>query len=317
MRRLVVGLFAAIGLVTVLTVGAGIALVTVADSGKPTPPSRMVLEVDWRRLPEETAPSGRLSLDILTPQPPTLSQTAALLRRAARDPRVTGLIATLGDSEPGLASVQELRDALAAFRAAGKFAVAYSESFDEGPGGLQNYYLATAFDSIWLQPSGDFGVVGLAAQVPFLKGAMDRLGVRVEGGRRMEYKTAPNSFTESGLTPAHRENLQQLLDGLYGLVTDDIAASRKIAAAEVRGLIDRAPLAAPEALAARLVDATYYRDEARAEILKRAGAGAELFELSDYGAAMRDERPAGDTIALIVASGTILSSEPDDNPLQS
>jgi protease-4 len=317
MRRFVVGLFAVIGLLTVLAIGAGVALVSVADGGRPTPPARLVLEIDWRRLPEETAQSGRLGLNLLAPPPPSLSQTAALLRRAARDPRVGGLVATLGEHAPGIASVQELREAVAAFRAAGKFAVAYSESFDEGPGGLQNYYLATAFDTIWVQPSGDFGVVGLAAQVPFLKGALDRIGVRFEGGRRMEYKTAPNSVTEAGLTPAHRENLQFLLDGLYEQVVEDIAAARGIAATAVRALIDRAPLPAPEALQAKLIDAVYYRDEARAEILKRAGGGAELFELSDYAAAKSDAPPAGETIALIVASGTILSSDPDDSPLQS
>ncbi|MCW5747974.1 MAG: signal peptide peptidase SppA [Alphaproteobacteria bacterium] len=315
MRRFVVGLLAVVGFVTLLIVGGGVALYVTADSGHPKPPARIVLEVDWRDLPQETSRGGGFGLGMFAPQPPTLSQTAELLRRAAKDPRVAGMIATLGGDVPGIASVQELRDAIAAFRAAGKFAVAYTESFDEGSSGLQNYYLATAFEKIWVQPSGDFGVVGLAAQVPFLKGALDKVGVRVEGGRRMEYKTAPNSFTETGFTPAHRENLQQLLDGLFDLVSADIARARGLTTADLRRLIDRAPLSAPEALQAKLIDATYYRDEARVEILLRAGDGADLFALADYGALGRDESPAGDSIALVVATGTIVSGDADDGPL--
>ncbi|HKV00092.1 MAG TPA: signal peptide peptidase SppA [Vineibacter sp.] len=316
MRRFVIGLLAVVGFFTLLGVGGAVLVFSMAGSGRPTPPERIVLEIDWRRLPQETAAGGGLDLALLAPQKPTLSQTVTLLQRAAKDPRVVGLIATLGDDAPGYASVQELRDAIAAFRAAGKFAIAFTESFDEGSSGLQNYYLATAFEKVWLQPSGDFGVVGLAAQVPFLKGALDKLGVRAEGGQRMEYKSAPESFTAAGMTPAHRENMQQLLDGLYELVTADVATARKISVADVRGLIDRAPLSAQEALQAKLVDKTLYRDEARVEALLQAGEHADVFALEDYAELDKSQPPAGDTIALVVASGTIVSGDPDDNPLQ-
>lgn len=316
MRRIVVGLLAVIGFFTLLGFGGAVLVFSMAGQGRPTPPERIVLEVDWRQLPQEIATGGGLDLTLLAPQKPTLSQTVALLQRAAKDPRVVGLIATLGDDSPGFASVQELRDAIAAFRAAGKFAIAHTESFDEGRGGLQNYYLATAFEKVWLQPSGDFGVVGLAAQVPFLKGALDKLGVRTEGGRRMEYKTAPDSFTQAGMSTPFRENMQQLLDGLHELVSADIAKARNISAADVRSLIDRAPLSAQEALQAKLVDKILYRDEARVEVLLQAGERADVFPIEDYAALDKSEPPAGDTIALIVATGTIVSGDPDDSPLQ-
>jgi protease-4 len=317
MRRFVVGLLAVIGFFTLLGIGGAILVFSVVSPGRPTPPERIVLDVDWRQLPQETAAGGGLGFGLFAAQQPSLSQTVALLQRAAKDPRVTGLVATLGDDSPGVASVQELRDAIAAFRASGKFAIAFTESFDEGPSGLQNYYLATAFEKIWVQPTGDFGVVGLAAQVPFLKGALDRIGVRVEGGRRMEYKTAPNSFTEAGMTPAQRENLQQLLDGLHELVTADIATARSVPVSEVRGLIDRAPLSAQEALQAKLIDRILYRDEARVEALLQAGEHADIFPVSDYAALGKSAAPADDTVALIVATGTIVSEAPDDGPLQS
>ena len=99
------------------------------------------------------------------------------IETAAGDPRVKGLLARVGDDELGLGKIQELRDAVAAFRAKGKFAVAFADSFGEFGPGTRPYYLATAFDEIWLQPMGNVGLTGLYAEVPFFKGTLDLLGV--------------------------------------------------------------------------------------------------------------------------------------------
>ena len=70
-----------------------------------------------------------------------------------------------------------------------------------GSGGTHfaDYYLASALEQIWLQPSGGFAVAGLAIETPFLKDGLDKLGVQVEGGKRYEYKSAPDTFTETRL----------------------------------------------------------------------------------------------------------------------
>jgi protease-4 len=79
------------------------------------------------------------------------------LERGAADDRIVGLVARVGSGPMGLARIQELRDAVIAFRAQKKTAIAYSETFGEAGPGNGAYYLATAFDEIWLQPSGDVG----------------------------------------------------------------------------------------------------------------------------------------------------------------
>jgi protease-4 len=119
------------------------------------------------------------------------------------------------------------------------------------------------------------------------------------------------------MTAAHRENLQQLLDGIYDLVVTDIAKARGIQAADVRAVIDRAPLSAPEAVEARMIDKALYRDEARVAVLVQAGDHADFFPIAAYAGSARDSQPAGDIIALIVATGTIVSGDADDGPLQS
>ncbi|MBX3501858.1 MAG: signal peptide peptidase SppA [Alphaproteobacteria bacterium] len=312
MRRFIVGLLAIIGFITILGVGGLVLLGSVMGDSRPAISDRTVLKLDWRRLPGEEGAGGG---GLFGPRGATLAQTVDALRHAAADQRVIGLVATLSGGGPGIASVQELREAIAFFRAAGKFAIVYTESFDTGPGGLRNWYLASAFEQIWLQPSGDFGVVGIAAQVPFLKDGLDRLGVRFEGGKRLEFKSAPNTFLESGFTTAHRENLQALVDGLFGQVIEDVARSRNLPADELRRLIDTAPLAPSDALSARLVDKLGYRDEVMAEIERRAGRKDALYEFADYLGDSDVRARRGEAIAVVTVDGAIVSTDEGASPL--
>ena len=87
-----------------------------------------------------------------------------------------------------MAKVQEIREAVQRFRAHKKFAIAYSETFGEFGPGNGSYYLATAFDQIYLQPSGDVGLTGLIMESPFIKGTLGKLGVTFHGDHRYEYK---------------------------------------------------------------------------------------------------------------------------------
>src|SRR5579871_6049361 len=84
------------------------------------------------------------------------------LRRASQDDRVRALVAKVGGGRIGLARMQEIREAVAEFRASGKLTVAWAETFGEFTHGNLPYYLATAFDRIYLQPSGTLGLTGVA-----------------------------------------------------------------------------------------------------------------------------------------------------------
>lgn len=229
---------------------------------------RLLLELDLTEgMPE--APSPDPLQRPLAWGRPTLRTVLRGLRRAAKDPSVVGLIARTGGQPESLARAQELRDAVLAFRASGRPAIAWAESYGEFGRGTLSYYLATAFSEIWLQPSGDLGMTGLALEATFLRGALDKAGVEPEFGARHEYKNAPNALTEREFTPPHREVLARLLDSSLEQVLDGIAAARKLTPAAVRALIDRAPLPAEEARAAGLVDRVGYRDEVYADVRER------------------------------------------------
>ncbi len=77
----------------------------------------------------------------------------------------------------------------------------FAESLGSGGNHVADYYLAAALEQIWLQPSGGFGVTGIAVETPFLKGGLDKLGVKVEGGKRYEYKSAPGFVHGNRLCP--------------------------------------------------------------------------------------------------------------------
>ncbi|MGH3356229.1 MAG: S49 family peptidase, partial [Nocardioidaceae bacterium] len=141
-------------------------------------------------LPGEHAPHVLLELDLsrgLLEAPPTTPLEAARTRhvpvlrhlveglsQAARDSRVVGLVAHLGAVQPSLAMAGELRTALQRLRRSGKRTVCWSESYGEmGPGNV-SYYLASGFDEIWLQPSGDVGLTGVMAHGMFVREALDR-----------------------------------------------------------------------------------------------------------------------------------------------
>ena len=314
MRRLVVGFFAAVGFLTVLLI-LGAFLLTKELKPVVTPlADNIILTVDLTQSLAEGPREDRL-LRLLVGAEPTLRDVLDGIEAASGDPRVKVLLARVGDDELGLGKMQELRDAIGVFRAKGKFALAFADSFGEFGPGTRPYYLATAFDEIWLQPMGNVGLTGLYTEIPFFKGTLDLLGVAPEFDHREEFKTAMNSLTETKMTPPHREEVDALLASIGGQIIHGIAEGRKLPEAEVREAIDRGPLLADEARQAKLVDRLGYRDEVLAQARAHARSGAELTGLTTY--LDRAGRPhrEGSTIALIYGSGLIQRAASSANPL--
>ncbi|GAA3988440.1 signal peptide peptidase SppA [Thermobifida alba] len=245
------------------------------------------------------------------------------IRRGARDPRVRALVVKIGSHPIGMAKVQELRQAVAVFRRAGKATVAWSESFGEfGPGSLP-YYLATAFEEIVLLPSGSVGLTGVSAENTFFGEAVEKLGVEYQAGARHEYKTAVNVFTERGFTEPHREASGRIVESFTEQLVAGISAGRDLTEDTVRALIDRGPFLAAEALESRLVDRIAYRDEIYTELLDRCsapGAPAHLQYVSRYQRtrSLADRVPAahrGGYVALISGVGQIVPGHSRRSPL--
>src|SRR5215470_8499350 len=232
----------------------------------------LILELDLSEgIAEE--PPGDVVSAVLTMRRPRLGDILDGLRRARADDKVRALVVKIGGRQIGLARVQELRAAIANFGRSGKATVAWGETFGEFSPGNAAYYLATAFDRIWLQPSGDVGLTGLSLEQWFYRGALDKLGLEYEVGKRYEYKNAADGLTEQGFTGPAREALEQLASSLTGQLTAAVAERLSVPPARARELIDNGPYTAEEAVELHLVDALGYRDEVYDELRKSAGPG--------------------------------------------
>lgn len=227
-----------------------------------------LLELDLTRGVLETPPASPVAAFRMR-HLPTLRELVAALRKGARDDGVVGVIAHLGGHRLSLAQVQELREAVADFRTSGKPAVAWTESFGESGQGTVPYYLATAFDEIWLQPSGDLAITGVSVRAVFIRSALDKAGVIPQFGKRREYKTAADTFTEREMTGPAREMASRLAESAYEQIVEGIAVRRRLDTTRVRELVDSAPLHGQAGLDAGLVDRLGYRSDVYDELEKQ------------------------------------------------
>ena len=293
-----------------LTVAALLLIIYAAASFDEQLPDRMILEVDFRKVPVED--SGDEALSILRGETLTIREQVMSIARAAEDDRVLGLIATVGDRRMSLAHVQEYSAAIETFKDSGKPAIVFAESIGGMVPANGSYLLATAFDEIRLQPSGSVGLVGLSVEYPFLRGAFDSLGVVPVFGRRHEYKLAPNTFTENAFTGEHRAAVEALVGEQYSQLVSGIAFGRDVDEATVREWVDKGPHAAQAAFALGLVDELSYADEVRAQF---EDVDTEFVELKTYASGL--DSPEGPEIGVIYGAGMIVSGTSRYDPIAS
>src|ERR1700675_3451654 len=312
MSKLIVRFLAILGALWLITMVIVLAAV-IGSKGKV--PDKTILEANFEQaLPEDIPDTPTAKL--MNGQRTTLRDVVDAIDRGASDDRVVGMVAKIGAAPIGMAKVQEIREAVERFRAHKKFAIAYAETFGEFGPGNGAYYLATSFDQIYLQPSGDIGLTGVIMESPFVKGTLSKLGITFHGDHRYEYKNALNFFTENKYTPPHREAMAGIMTSWFNQMKDGICQARQIAPEKFQSLVDAGPYLGQEAVAAKLVDAVAYRDEVYGKVKTQAGNGAELLYLDKY--LNRAGRPHdhGKTVALVFGVGGVTRGKSNYDPVQ-
>jgi protease-4 len=236
---------------------------------------------------------------------PSLRGLVESVERAARDSQVKGLVLRVGPLDAGWARVQELRDAVVRFRETGKPTWAHLEL----TGNLE-YYLATGCARVAAAPTGMLNVSGLAAEVTFFRGTLDKVGVEAQFEGVGKYKNAPDQFTETGFTEPHREQMESLVDNLFDQYVAAVSESRGLEPDAVRALIDEGPFDAVAAREAGLVDELLYRDEVEDKVSgsERVGPARYIRGARGFGF---DRRPK---LALVYAIGDIMPGEGSSSP---
>ena len=311
MKRVIVRILAVLGAIYLLTIVLTIMLIS-GRKGKV--PSSTILEANFEKPLVEDIPETPAAKFSLTDRM-TVRDVVDAIDRAAVDDRVKGMVARVGAVQMGMAQTQELREAVQRFRAHKKFAIAYAETFGEFGPGNGAYYLATSFDQIYLQPSGDIGLTGLMLESPFVKGTLEKLGMRFHGDHRYEYKNAMNTFTETKFTAPHKEALEKVLNSWFGQLKDGICTTRGIPPDQFQALVDKGPYLGKEALDAKLVDGLAYRDEVYDQVKKKATGDAEFLYLKKYLDRAGRPHDHGRTVALVYGAGGVSRGKSEYSPV--
>lgn len=236
-------------------------------------------------------------------------------KKAKVDKRIKAVLLDVNMSGVGWGKAEEIRDAITDFRSSGKPVYAFIEF-----GLNKEYYIATACDKIIVPPPGQLFINGLAADVMFFRGSLDKLGIYPDIYQIGKYKSAGDMFTQKQMTDAHREYINSLLDDLFNRYVNGIAQARHKTPEEVRALIDNAPYSGAKAKEAGLIDEVLYKDDVEKHFKKMLGyKETDTFvavRSSDY----RDVSPEslglnkGERIAVIYASGDIGSGSSENSP---
>lgn len=267
----------------------------------------VLLELDLTTAPIEVEPDDVLG-KLRSRHRPRLRAVLRTLHEAGSDKAVRGLVVKVGGGLPW-ATAQELRAGLLAFAKSGKPVVAWAETLGEGGNGTADYVLASAAGQIWLQPTGELGLMGVAAETTFLRGALDKLGVEPQLDQRYEYKNAADRIMRRDFTPEHREAVDRVVDSTWGVAVRDIASARSLDESSVRELAGRAPLSAEDARSAGLIDCLGYRDQVYAAVRTEVGDDVKLLfadQWSPRRTAADLVRRHRDVVALVEGHGEIV-----------
>src|SRR5882757_7255699 len=196
----------------------------------------------------------------------SLTNLLLQFKKAKVDKRITAILLEIKMSGAGWAKADEIRDAIADFRTSGKPIYAYMEY-----GSNKEYYIATACDKIFVAPPGDLYINGLAAEVMFFRGSLDKLGIYPEVFQIGKYKNAPDQLVRKDMSDAHKEVMNSMIDDLFNHFVNAIATARKKSPDEVKAIIDNAPVSSKQAFDAGLIDGALYEDQVRGEFKKRLG----------------------------------------------
>ena len=249
-------------------------------------------------------------------QTPGLNDILKNLKKAAEDENISGLLIENGTMPSGWATADEIRSALNEFRESGKFVYSYSDYMLM----QESYFISTAADRIWINPTSMFDFKGLAAEVTFYKDALEKLGVEVQVIRHGKFKGAVEPFILVRLSDENRLQISEYMGSIWEHVVNVISESRGVPVARVMSLADSLGGYDPELMTgAGMIDGTLYRDQLEDSIRVAAGIdeGKKIsyISMSKYTNTPSKHTPTGsrDKIAVLFAEGSIDMGEGDDS----
>ena len=235
---------------------------------------------------------------------PVLHDYIDAIDSARTDSRITGIVIRVAPLETGWGKLEEIHAHLLAFRKSGKPSICYL-----GYDGVGNpeYYLASACKEIWLVPTAPVSVRGMMAEAMFFRGTLDKLKIVPEYFHIAEFKTATNELTDKKFTPAHREEVEGILHGIYGQYVSETSTARNMDPAKFEAILKQGPLLTNDAVEEKLVDRLGYWDQLQ-DYFKQRDHRWNPVSLNRYRTFVKDDAGLGaERIAVVHATGLIVS----------
>ena len=263
-------------------------------------------------IPDRGNPNPSFTFDLLnmTMSPTTgLNDILANLRRAKDDPKIKGVVIETGILPSGWATASEIRQALLEFRESGKFVISYTDYILT----QESYYISTAADRIYINPTATIEFQGISSEVMFYKKALEKIGVDVQIIRHGKFKGAVEPFLLDRLSPENREQIASFTGSIWNSVVGDISAARELEPAEINRIADLMLAFDPvEAVRLKLIDGLLYTDQVSDTLRMLCGIEPEkrinTITMSRYSKVPdpKSKKISKDKIAVIYASGSIV-----------
>ena len=284
-----------------------------------------VLHIRWNTQIKDRASDNPLEgFDFATMESKKPSGLYTILKtidKASNDSRIDGIFLDMETIPAGIATSEEIRNKLVEFKKSGKFIISYANNYDQ-----KAYYLASLSDDIYLNPEGMILFKGLSAQLMFFKGLLDKLDIdmQVVRGPNNKYKSAVEPLIREHISEANREQLNVLLNSMWGKIITTVSESRGISIDNLNKVADNLELStAKNAVDYKFVDAAIYRDEVMHILKKKSKRKKDekinFISFSKYTNAKTsiEKGLKRDKIAIVFAEGEITQGKSKENTIGS
>lgn len=296
-------------------------LSTAFQTAPTTIPESAILKIDLKEsIVDAPSKNPMASFDFNTLQPTaqvTLFNALKAIDAAKSDDRIKGIYINLnGGGSVSINLLEELRTSIEDFKQSGKWVVAYNDVYSQW-----SYYLSSVADKVYIQPEGSFEWVGIAANSIFFKGLFDKLGVKVDILRPTvcKYKSAVEPFFLTKMSDANRQQMQEMVDNMWAVLTDAVASSRGIEKAELNRLADELAVMLPaEAVEHKLIDGEKYADEVEDFFQSEYGIDEPKYvSLGEYASGLKPniDNVTAPKVAILYANGDIVDGSGSDDKI--
>ena len=279
------------------------------------PNSLLYMKLDYD-IPDRTVdnPIGSFNFSSMETQEST-GMTTILhnIEHAKTDPNIKGIYLELSSIPTSTATLQEIRNKLIEFKESGKFIVTYGESYSQSA-----YYMASVADKIFLNPEGALDLHGMASQIMFYKHLFEKLDVEMQivRGPNNRFKSAVEPYFLDKMSEANREQMDKLLNSIWGEILTSISQSRNISVEQLNKIADNLEtyFDAQKALEYGLVDNLYYKDQLLDELKGLTGSNKDINTIgnANYAKSYKDKSVSKNEVAVVYALGQIFDGKGDE-----